>query len=191
MVSSILLQIAKTAILSLFEPEIELNKDSILKKYPYLNEFGASFVTLTINDKLRGCIGSISAHQPLIDDIINNATLAAFNDPRFETLNISELTDELCIEVSILSKPQKLDYINFEDLKHKIRPNIDGLILTNNIHQGTFLPQVWLQLPNAELFLEHLAYKAGADIHIYDTHPEIFTYQVEHIKKRYDAILPL
>jgi len=125
-----------------------------------LREPGASFVTLELDGNLRGCIGSLEAHQPLIADVADNAYNAAFNDPRFYPLQPDEYA-RLTKHISILSKPELLSFTSEADLLHKIRPQIDGLILSDNFHRGTFLPSVWESLPTPELFWRHLKLKAG------------------------------
>ena len=191
MLDPILLRIAKTAILSKFDSKYTIDKESLLKRYPFLSKPGAAFVTLNKEKNLRGCIGSIIAHRTLLDDIIHNAQSAAFSDPRFNPLEQGELDESLTLEVSVLSEPQRVEYGDYEDLKRKIVPQKDGLILKYGQYQGTFLPQVWEQLPTSEQFLEHLSYKAGANPSIYTLHPEIYRYRVEHIEDRFDEILSL
>ncbi len=191
MLDPVLLRIAKTAILERFDPSYRIDREKLIREYPFLAEPGAAFVTLNKGKNLRGCIGSIIAHQPLIDDIIHNARSAAFSDPRFDPLRPEEIDDSLMLEVSVLTPPQKIEYSDFEDLKRKIVPKKDGLILKYGQYQGTFLPQVWEQLPSVEQFLEHLSYKAGANPTIYSMHPEIYRYRVEHIEEPWNAILPL
>lgn len=191
MLDTILLQIAKTAILSKLDSNYTIDESTLIGKYPFLAQNGAAFVTLNKkNHELRGCIGSIIAHRNLLHDIIQNAISAAFNDPRFYPLGRDELNN-LHLEVSVLTPPQPLAYNDYDDLKQKIRPDIDGVIIKYGEYQGTFLPQVWEQLPQSEDFLEHLAYKAGANPTIYSHHPDIYTYQVEAIEEDFDAILPL
>ncbi len=190
MLNTILLQIAKTAILSKFDENYILNENTILKEYPFLKSNGAVFVTLKYDNDLRGCIGSIIAHRRLFDDIVQNAISAGFNDPRFKPLSVEELS-HLNLEVSVLSEPQILEYKDYDDLVQKVKPNEDGLILKHGRFQGTFLPQVWEQLPTPELFLEHLSMKAGATPTIYKEHPTIYRYGVEHIEKDFDEIVPL
>ena len=73
----------------------------------------------------------------------------------------------------------------------KITPHVDGLILKHNIYQGTFLPQVWEQLPTPKLFLEHLSMKAGSSLSIYEEHPTIYRYSVDAIEGDFDEVLPL
>ena len=127
-----------------------------------LREKAGCFVTLTISGQLRGCIGHIEAIQPLFKDVIENATAAAFDDPRFPPLDKSEL-DEVEIEVSVLSKPTDLDYKNADDLVKKLRPGKDGVILRKGAYGATFLPQVWDQIKSPEDFLSHLSAKAGLE----------------------------
>jgi len=190
MVDSILLRIAKTAILSQFDSTYFIDKKKLLFEYPFLKENGAAFVTLDSAQKLRGCIGTIIPHRILLDDVLQNALSAAFADPRFEPLNADEF-DDLTLEVSVLTTPTLLEYRDYEDLESKIRPHIDGLILKYGRYQGTFLPQVWEQLPKPHQFLEHLSYKANANPTIYQQHPDIFIYQVEALKEDFNAILSL
>ncbi|WP_294961383.1 AmmeMemoRadiSam system protein A [Sulfurimonas sp.] len=190
MVENILLRIAKTAILSKFEDTSSVDGYSLLREYPYLQKDGASFVTLKYDGNLRGCIGSIVPHRRLIDDIVLNAISASFKDPRFNAISSAEFS-HLNLEVSILSEPEILEYEDYEDLLQKVRPNIDGLILTHKGHQGTFLPQVWEQLSSAKEFLEHLSTKAGATPSIYSEHPTVYRYEVEHIQEEFDKIQKL
>ena len=190
MLDPILLRIAKSSILSYIESANKIDKEHLISKYTFLKEYGAAFVTLHYEKDLRGCIGSIVAHTTLLEDVISNASSAAFRDPRFNPLSSDEFS-HLSLEVSVLSKPKLLEYTDFDDLVEKIRPNIDGLILKHIGYQGTFLPQVWEQLPDTRIFLEHLSMKAGSNPSIYNEHPEIYTYQVDAIEKKFDEIEPL
>jgi len=188
MIDPIVLVIAKRAILANFDPQYRLNAEAVVEAYPFLGSMGACFVTLRKDQALRGCIGSIIAHRRLIDDLIANAKSAAFSDPRFDPISPTEFEDDLVLEVSILSEPQQLSYSDYDDLLQKIRPKRDGVILQYGSYQGTFLPQVWDELPDVALFLEHLSYKAGANPGIYEQHPDIYTYEVEHIEAPWNSI---
>ena len=190
MLDTVFLQIAKSTILDQFDDKETIDKEKLLKSYPSLSKNGAAFVTLNYKHNLRGCIGSIVAYRNLLEDVINNAKSAAFSDPRFHPLSKGEF-DGLTLEVSVLSEPKVLEYSDFDDLVQKVRPNIDGLILKHNSSQGTFLPQVWEQLPNPKDFLEHLSMKAGSNKSIYDENPTIYTYQVDSVEDSFYAILPL
>jgi len=170
-------EIAKNSIQDEFDYTNSIDIEKMTEKNELLKKDGASFVTLTQNGKLRGCIGSLTACRPLIEDIIANAKSAAFRDPRFSKLTREELhvTD---IEVSVLTKPKILEYNDIEDLKNKIKPNIDGVILKLYSRQATFLPQVWEELPEFENFFGHLLSKAGLPMNSFKNKPQISTYQV-------------
>jgi hypothetical protein len=175
------LQIARDAIKAHFE-HTAVDKDALVDTYPELSNQRATFVTLTINGHLRGCIGSIIAHQSLINDLVSNAESAAFRDPRFPPLSENEF-DSVQIEVSLLTKPELISYKNADDLAQIIRPNIDGVILCVGNYQATFLPQVWEELSDFDSFFAHLGLKAGIGNNPLSYHPDIYTYQVEKIKE--------
>jgi uncharacterized protein len=120
----------------------------------------ATFVTLHKEEHLRGCIGIIEAYRPLIIDVSENAYAAAFLDPRFPALTPQELAD-ITISISILSPPEPMTFSSEADLLQKIRPGIDGLLLTEGSNRGTFLPTVWESLPDPKDLLKHLKLKAG------------------------------
>ncbi len=125
-----------------------------------LREIRATFVTLNLHGQLRGCIGSLEAHRPLVEDVAHNAYAAAFSDPRFGPLQADELPD-LKIHISVLSPTTAMTFHSEQDLIRQLRPGIDGLILEDGYHRGTFLPSVWESLPEPEDFWRHLKLKAG------------------------------
>jgi AmmeMemoRadiSam system protein A len=125
-----------------------------------LEERRGTFVSLHKKGNLRGCIGNIDPGKTIFKGIMDNARNAAFNDSRFSPLSHEELKDTI-IEVSILTCPQNLDYTDTKDLIAKLRPNIDGVMLKKHYKSATFLPQVWEQLKDPEIFLNHLCSKAG------------------------------
>lgn len=121
---------------------------------------GATFVTLTEGGRLRGCIGSLQAHRPLAHDVHENALAAGFRDPRFPPLTASEYAG-VRIEVSLLTEPVPLDFVDEADAVARLRPGVDGVILSAAGRRGTFLPQVWDELPDPADFWAHLKRKAG------------------------------
>lgn len=148
-----LLELARDSISHFFEEGKELElKESELPSLR-LAEKGASFVTLTIGGGLRGCIGTLEAERKLYLDVISNAVLAAFNDPRFPPLTRIEFA-EAKIEVSVLSKPVESSVQDIVQKKH-------GAIISFHGRRATFLPQVWEELPEKEKFFSHLCLKAG------------------------------
>jgi len=137
------------------DPEVKLGSFAVP-----LEGLGASFVTLTLEGRLRGCIGSLAAHQPLVADVIKNAVKAGFYDPRFTPVTKAEL--EACeIEIAILSRPVAMSFDSEQDLLSQLIPGEDGLILTEGNKRGTFLPKVWESLPTPKQFVSNLKRKAG------------------------------
>lgn len=126
----------------------------------WLQKEGACFVTLHRGGDLRGCIGTMMAHRPLLEDVQANSRAAAFGDPRFPPLRPQELRG-LSIEVSVLSSLEPMEFDSEEDLLRQLRPGVDGLLLEAGFNRGTFLPTVWRTLPDARIFLAKLKTKAG------------------------------
>ncbi len=140
---------------------------------------GASFVTLTETGRLRGCIGSLEAVRPLIDDVGSNAVAAAMGDPRFPPLKQRELGG-IAIEVSVLSSPVPLTASSLADAYAALRPGVDGVIVElDPWHRATFLPQVWEDLPSPDEFLRHLWNKAGIPLGEWHESTTLQTYTVK------------
>jgi AmmeMemoRadiSam system protein A len=151
-----LLAIARGSI----EAALGVSGPSRLPEASWLKPARASFVTLTQDGALRGCIGSLEAHRPLGEDVSHNARAAALSDPRFAPLAAEELV-RTRVEVSLLSTPKQLAFADHADLIAQLRPGEDGLILECGGARGTFLPQVWDSLPDPEQFVAELKRKAG------------------------------
>ncbi len=154
-----LLQLARQSI----KNGLQQGKSLSIQKEDYdqeLCELRSSFVTLHLNGRLRGCIGNLQAHRELIKDVVENAFLAAFKDPRFEPLKEAEF-DKLAVEISVLTPVSEMSFKSEQDLIDQLTPGKDGLILKDGRHRGTFLPSVWEQLPDPQTFLRHLKRKAG------------------------------
>lgn len=127
---------------------------------PLFNQKRGVFVTLHKHNQLRGCIGTLIPHETIRAGVQDYAVHAAFNDSRFPPVTPEELP-EIDIEISILTEPAPLDFTSPQDLLQKLRPGLDGVILTYGQYSATFLPQVWEQLPDPRHFLQHLSLKAG------------------------------
>ena len=147
-----------------------------------LKEKRGTFVTLTKNGELRGCIGHNDPMQEIYKDVIGNALSAALKDNRFSVLQESELKD-LNIEISVLTSPKKLEYSSTEDLLEKLTPLQDGVIIEKGIASATYLPQVWEGWNGNNTkseFLSSLCQKAGLDIDEWKKGGlEVYTYQAE------------
>lgn len=183
--TDILISLTKAAILvSLNQPDT-FDLEHALKTYPVLQENAAVFITLTTdpNEQLRGCIGSLQAYRPLYKDIIANAQAAALRDPRFAPLTMDEFKD-IKIEVSILSEPKILEYTDIKDLKNKVTPLQDGIILKYQGKQATYLPGVWEDLPLFDDFFSSLCQKANLPANCLSLHPEISIYHTTKYKEK-------
>jgi len=155
-------------------PSLDLNSLS-----PRLQADGASFITLTIDGNLRGCIGALEPSQSLAEDVREHAVAAALQDFRFPNVEPEELP-HIAVEVSYLTPPTSLEYNTPEDLLSKLRPGIDGVVLRDGPRQATFLPQVWKKLPDPADFLANLCYKMGAAPDSWRRkHLDVLVYQVE------------
>lgn len=143
-----------------------------------LNEPGATFVTLTRDGDLRGCIGSLQAWRALSTDVQENARAAAFADPRFRPLTAGEMA-HIRVEVSLLSPAQPIVFTSEADALRQLRPGIDGVILSAGRHRATFLPQVWEQLPDPVQFIAHLKQKAGLSAAYWGDDIRLERYSVE------------
>jgi len=172
-----LVAIAKQSIKERLLNQKLLDLTSLRTSYPPLNQPGATFVTLNLDGELRGCIGTLEARRALLDDLVANAKAAAFEDPRFYPLSQDEF-EKVEIEVSLLTPSEPIDYKDIADLKSKITPYEDGIILELGYKKATFLPQVWEQLPSFEQFFSHLCQKAGLGSECLEKHPLIRRYRV-------------
>jgi hypothetical protein len=121
---------------------------------------GATFVTLTRDGTLLGCIGSLAAVQPLGVDVARNAAAAAFDDPRLPAVTTSDL-EAMHVHVSVLGPLEPVPVDGWDGLLAAVRPGVDGLLLQAPGHRATLLPSVWRSLPEVQPFVAALWFKAG------------------------------
>jgi uncharacterized protein len=189
----VLLRVAKEAIRRKLDGNARLGSGDIAdfagKSAGALSRKRGAFVTLTLGKNLRGCIGSLSAQQPLLEAVYSNALNAAFSDTRFLPLTRREF-EKSEIEVSVLSPLVPLEYSGGRDLLSKLVPNKHGVLLEfSNGSGATFLPQVWEQIPDAEDFLSHLCAKAGMPAAAWrDFSPKVLTYTVQSAQRKASEI---
>ena len=138
----------------------------------------ATFVTLSIDGKLRGCCGSLGPQRSLYQDVVANAVRSGFGDPRFSPLSADEL-DKLEFHISILSTPRRIACASETELVRSLRPDVDGLIIRDGDRQAIFLPSVWAQLPDAAAFVRHLKVKAGMAADHWSPKFEAYRYTTE------------
>lgn len=147
-----------------------------------LAQHSASFVTLNCDERLRGCIGTLEAYQPLVLDVAENAWSAAFRDSRFSQLTDSEFS-RTEIHISVLTPAAPVEFSSEQDLIEQLQPQIDGLILSLGRQRGTFLPSVWESLPDPHEFLQHLKRKAGLSADFWSSDIRIERYHTISISR--------
>lgn len=172
-----LLAIARASISTALGQPMDASEEA-----PWLQEWGACFVTLTQQGQLRGCIGSLDARRSLLADIKSNAVSAATRDPRFLPLMASELAVTK-IEVSVLSPMQPMQFENELHALDQLQPGIDGIALEYAHHRSTFLPQVWEQLPSKREFMTQLKRKADLPADFWATELRLYRYSVAKYKE--------
>lgn len=148
----------------------------------WLERPGACFVTLKLDGRLRGCIGSMTPRRPLAEDVRENACAAALRDPRFPPVTASELP-RLRLELSLLSPLEEIDCAGEEELTALLRPGVDGLLLEHGSHRGTFLPAVWESLRTPAEFVCRLKVKAGLPEDFWAPQMRIWRYTVRSWKE--------
>jgi len=173
----VLLSIARAEIARVFDVRHDVDES-----LPWLAEHGACFVTLTLHGDLRGCIGSLEAHRPLLHDVKANALAAAFRDPRFGPLTHAELP-HIAVEVSLLTPPQPMMFRDEKDALAQLRQGEDGVIFQFGHYRSTFLPQVWEQLSTPRQFMAHLKHKAGLPMDFWSPEVRLSRYSVEKWKE--------
>ena len=144
---------------------------------PWLRSSGASFITVMLSSKLRGCIGTLRAHRALLEDVKANAVAAAFRDPRFPPLAAGEFSS-VALEISVLSALEPLRFSDEPDALRQLRTGVDGVVFEYGHHTGTFLPQVWEDFKEPSDFLAHLKYKAGLPPDFWDPEVRLSRYTV-------------
>lgn len=174
---AVLLPIARAAISTALGLPQQVAEDA-----PWLQQPGASFVTLTQQGQLRGCIGSLEARRALLADVKANAVAAALHDTRFSPLTRAELS-RTNVEVSLLSSMHPLHFDNEAQALAQLRPGVDGVVFEFNGYRSTFLPQVWDQLPTPADFIAHLKHKAGLSPDFWAQGVRLLTYTVSKFKE--------
>ncbi len=176
------IDIVKKTIQAKLFGKAEINITAYMPYPPILDSDGACFVTLKLNGELRGCIGSVLPHSPLMIDLIKNSYNAAFSDPRFKPLTQEEF-DKLEIEVSLLSTPESIEFKDEKDLLAQLVPNVDGVIIRDGKKQSLYLPSVWEQIPNKKVFLASLKLKAGLKKDHFSESFEAYRFRANSIKE--------
>jgi AmmeMemoRadiSam system protein A len=183
----VLVRLARQMLLAQLGGQPDLRESQTLEaalREDCFKESRGTFVCLKIDSQLRGCIGNLTGDGPIAEGVRQNVLGAAFHDPRFMPLAPEELP-LVRIEVSVLTEPRPLAYREPTDLICKIRPGVDGVIIRQGLASATFLPQVWEQLPQPEIFLSNLCRKAGLPSEYWRHSPlDVMIYQAQYFAEK-------
>lgn len=171
----ILVQTARKIVTEFVKNDCRLELDEKLKaKFSF--ESGI-FVTLNIQDDLRGCIGFPTPRR-LTDALPEAAIAAASQDPRFSPVKPAEL-DKISFEVTVLTSPVEIKVDDPQQLPSKIKIGRDGLIVKQEYHSGLLLPQVPVEYGwSEEEFLDFTCQKAGLPSNCWkDKQTRVFSFE--------------
>jgi len=185
----LLIKIARTEITNRLREKSNLSLSSIspslIQSNPFLYEKGCLFVTLTKNNKLRGCIGFVEPIFSILEATKNASVSSAFNDPRFPPLTKDELSS-IKIEISYLSPFEKILAKTKDELLSSITLGIDGILLKKGPYSALFLPQVATEWGfSKEEFLANLCIKAGLNAKAWQniSEMEFYKFQIQLFKE--------
>lgn len=137
-----------------------------------LREPGASFVRLRRGQELLGSGGSLRAARSLGVDVADHALVAAFDDPCMPPVMQADYP-EMGVEISVMGELAEADARSFLELRHSLRPAVDGVVIETTECTATFLPDVWRDVRDVDDFLSLLWRKAGlaagdwpSDLHV-------------------------
>lgn len=153
-------------------------QDANLDDADELHHHRATFVTVYVDGALRGCLGTLEPINEVGEDVARNAYRAAQFDQRFLPVREDEL-ENLDVHISVLTPLERLDVKDLEDLKAKVRPGRDGLLLKAGVRRGTFLPAVWEKTDGTDHFLQLLWRKAGLMPGEWPSDLQVFRYETQ------------
>ncbi len=146
-----------------------------------MGEKCGAFVTIHKKGQLRGCIGNMVGHAPLVETIQEMAIASSTGDPRFHPVNREELK-EIDIEISVLSPLREIKDVG------EIEVGRHGILMSRGMYHGVLLPQVATEYGwDRTTFLQHTCMKAGLPENAWQdptTRIEIFSAQIFGEKKK-------
>ncbi len=120
-----------------------------------LHQHLGSFVTININGRLRGCIGTMIGQEPLYVNVVRMAHAAAFQDSRFTPLSSDEWA-KADLSISVLGPLCPCPDVQ------QIKIGQHGLMLKLGNNSGVFLPKVPVEQGwDLNAYLINLCHKAG------------------------------
>ncbi len=176
----LLLQVAHDSILHglRYAGQLPLKLDQFPES---LQQHRSSFVSLFINQRMRGCVGSLKANQPLAENVAENAYNAAFRDPRYAPLSPLE-AQRVDIHVAVLGDLHPISFDSEKQLLEQLQSGT-GVVFNAGPRRSTFLPSVWQQFGTPREFLAQLKQAAGLPQDYWGADVSIQYYQIEEFNE--------
>jgi uncharacterized protein len=181
MSQSLLLQLARQSIQEVLEAERFIDKASLIDEYPILSQPVAVGITIYLGQKIRAHFCTLEADRPLIDAIIYNAKVAAFELPQYPPLSTSEYL-HVSIELSLLSPLQRLEAPSLEALYERITPERDGIVIKHDNKSAYFMPENWDQERQVATVINRLHEALHVSPDMSNAAIELYTFQTEKAK---------
>lgn len=150
----------------------------------WARERHGTFVTLRWSSgRLQGCIGKIDPRGAVVDEVAEHAIAAATRDPRGARLSLGD-TEDLDVELSILSPTEPVAAASEREALARIEPLVHGVVFEHGFRRATFLPAVWESLRDGRAFMGALKEKAGYPAAFWDDDVRIYVYTVnKHVDR--------
>ncbi len=162
---------------------MDFEGDVIPKDLPSeLHTHLACFVSLSLQDNPRGCIGNLNAQNPIAVDVEKNAVRAAFADRRYNLMTQGEFENLEC-EISILNQPLPRVYKTRKQFISDISDKSLGVILSSTSSRSTLLPTAWRVFSDAEEFAAELFRQASLPENYWGDDLTIHVYRTENFEK--------
>ena len=181
MSQSLLLQLARQSIQEVLEAERFIDKTALIAEYPILNQHIAVAVTIYLYQKVRAHFCILEADRPLIDAIIYNAKVAAFELPQYSPLGTSEYL-HAAIELSLLTPLQRLEASTLQELYEAITPHHDGIVIKHTGKSAYFMPENWDNNSDIATIIAQLHEALHVNPDPRNPDIEIFIFQTEKAK---------
>ena len=182
MSQSLLLEVARQSITEVLEASRHIDVKQLKNEHPILNEKIATAVTLYLDNEVRAHHSSLHPEKSLLDDLIYNAKIAAFESALYPPITTSQYL-HVSIQVSLLTPLKELDYQDIDSLLTQITPHTDGLIMSYKGRESYIFPDAWSKKKNTSDVLTQLSDAVKTDSSLQD-HPKVSIFQIQSAKDK-------
>lgn len=183
MSQSLLLQLARQSIREVLEAERLIDRDALIREYPILNESIAVAITLYVNEKVRAHFCILEPDRPLIDAVIYNAKVAAFELPQYPPLRGVEFL-HAALELSLLTPLQRIEANALETLAGQITPHTDGIVVKHKDQSAYMMPENWKEQERIESVITKLHEALHVRCNLDDPDTIVYKFQTQKAKDK-------